>query len=85
MGHTCLLRCSDPSGSKDPCNTCPHSPQVQEFSASLLIQADGGAGRLRGAGVPAVIFRIRGERKQLKRCFACLLLLPMWGGRHFVT
>lgn len=33
-----------------------HSPQVQELPASLLIQADGGAGRLRWAGIPAVIF-----------------------------
>lgn len=33
-----------------------HSPQVQELSASLLIQANGRAGGLRWAGIPAVIF-----------------------------
>lgn len=42
-----------------------HSPQVQELSASLLIQADGGAGRLRWAGIPAVIFWGRGKENSL--------------------
>lgn len=38
-----------------------HSPQVQELPASLLIQANGGAGRLRWAGISAVIFWGRGK------------------------
>lgn len=37
-------------------------PQVQELPASLLVQADGGAGGLRWAGIPAVIFWGRGEK-----------------------
>ena len=40
-----------------------HSPQVQELSASLLIQANGRAGGLRWAGIPAVIFQGRKGRK----------------------
>ena len=40
-----------------------HSPQVQELAASLLIQANGRAGGLRWAGIPAVIFQGRKGRK----------------------
>lgn len=47
-----------------------HSPQVQELSARLLIQADGGAGWLRWAGITAVIFWGRGT--EIACAAACL-------------